>query len=159
MTKKIVCAALLAAASLAHAHQAAVPSGAGGNEACQPSRFGPNDEAGAANNITPAKTMEAARLIKRGKAIRMGIETNSKTPAYPPRTFSVTVLSPGQEQGGTLVDNKASYNDDIIMGWVGIVLLLVGLSHLGIDNTIYNLNKAMYIYIACGHKKMGIEKV
>src|SRR5690349_24655732 len=69
---------------------------------CTPSRHGPKDQAGNVNYITPAKTLAASRLITRGKAYRLGIETNRNTPAYPPRTFSITVVQPGQAQGATI---------------------------------------------------------
>ena len=96
-------------------------------QTCYPSKWGADDQVGAVNNITAANTLDAAKLVKRGKTIRMGIETNSKTPAFPPRTFSVTVLTPGQEYGGSLGETKTNYNDDIIMGWVGIGSQIDGL--------------------------------
>ncbi|HET9207175.1 MAG TPA: cyclase family protein [Burkholderiaceae bacterium] len=121
--------------------------------------MGPNDQVGALNNITTANVTEAAKLIKRGKSIRMGIETNSKTPAFPPRTFSLTVLTPGQEYGGTLGDTKTNYHDDIIMGWVGIGSQLDGLGHIGIDSVYYNCLAGKDVVSAGGLKKLGIENV
>lgn len=126
---------------------------------CTPSPYGANDQSGALNRITAAKTLEAARLVKRGRAMRMGIETNSKTPAFAPRTFSVTVLTPGQEYGRSLGETKTNYNDDIIMGWVGIGSQLDGLGHIGIDGTYYNCNKGADFVTAGGLKKLGIETV
>ena len=126
---------------------------------CSPSKWGPNDQIGALNNITSANVLEASKLIKRGKSIRMGIETNSKTPAYAPRTFSLTVLSPGQENGASLGATKTNYNDDIIMGWVGIGSQLDGLGHIGTANVYYNCNKAGDFVTAGGLKKLGIENV
>ena len=126
---------------------------------CTPSKWGPNDQIGALNNITPANVLEASKLIKRGKSIRMGIETNHKTPAYAPRTFSLTVLSPGQENGASLGATKTNYNDDIIMGWVGIGSQLDGLGHIGTANVYYNCNKAGDFVTAGGLKKLGIENV
>ena len=126
---------------------------------CSPSKWGPNDQIGALNNITAANVLEASKLIKRGKSIRMGIETNSKTPAYAPRTFSLTVLSPGQENGASLGATKTNYNDDIIMGWVGIGSQLDGLGHIGTANVYYNCNKAGDFVTAGGLKKLGIENV
>lgn len=128
-------------------------------DGCIKSKWGPDDQAGAVNNITAANVLEATKLVKRGKAIRMGIETNSKTPAFAPRTFSVTVLTPGQEYGGSLGETKTNYNDDIIMGWVGIGSQLDGLGHIGIDGTYYNCNKGRDFVTAGGLKKLGIEKV
>ena len=128
-------------------------------QSCHKSKWGPNDQVGALNNITTANVMEAAKLVKRGKSIRMGIETNSKTPAFPPRTFSITVLTPGQEYGGSLGDTKTNYHDDIIMGWVGIGSQLDGLGHIGIDSVYYNCLAGRDVVTAGGLKKLGIENV
>lgn len=128
-------------------------------KSCYPSKWGAADQKGAANNITQAKTLEAAKLIKRGKSIRMGIETNAKTPAFPPRTFSVTVLAPGQEYGRTIGATKTSYHDDIINGWVGIGSQLDGLGHIGIDGVYYNCLKGADVIATGGLKKLGIENV
>jgi hypothetical protein len=128
-------------------------------QTCYPSKWGADDQLGAVNNITPANVLEATKLVKRGKTIRMGIETNSKTPAFPPRTFSVTVLTPGQEYGGSLGETKTNYNDDIIMGWVGIGSQLDGLGHIGIDGIYYNCLKGREFVSAAGLKKLGIEGV
>ena len=128
-------------------------------ESCYRSKYGPNDQIGALNTITPAKTLEASKLVKRGKAVRMGIETNKDTPAFPPRTFSVTILTPGQEYGRSLGNTKTNYNDDIIMGWVGIGSQLDGLGHIGIDGVYYNCQKGADFVTAGGLKKYGIETV
>jgi kynurenine formamidase len=128
-------------------------------EKCHKSKWGANDQIGALNNITPADVLNAAKLVKRGKAVRMGIETNSKTPAFPPRTFSVTVLTPGQEYGGSLGETKTNYHDDIIMGWVGIGSQLDGLGHIGIDGVYYNCLDGKEVVSAGGLKKLGIENV
>lgn len=137
----------------------AIAAPAQAHDDCKPSKWGPNDQVGALNNITATNVLEASKLIKRGKSIRMGIETNSKTPAYAPRTFSLTVLSPGQENGASLGATKTNYNDDIIMGWVGIGSQLDGLGHIGTANVYYNCNKATDFVTAGGLKKLGIENV
>ena len=123
------------------------------------SKWGPDDEKGAANHLTPALAMEAAKLVTTGKVYQLGVETNSKTPAYPPRTFSVTILQPGQTGGSSLGPTKTTYNDDIITGWVGVGSQLDGLGHIGVDNVYYNCNKASEFAQADGLKKLGIEKV
>ena len=71
-------------------------------ESCHKSKWGPNDQLGALNNITKDNIMAAAKLIKKGKMMQMGIETNTKTPAFPPRTYSMTIVKPGQENGQTV---------------------------------------------------------
>ena len=109
---------------------------------CFPSKFGPKDEIGNANYITPEKTMQAVKTITRGKVYALGIETNKDTPAFPPRTFALTIVQPGQAAGGSLGPTKTTYNDDIILGWVGIGSQIDGLGHIGIDGTYYNCNEA-----------------
>ena len=121
------------------------------------SKWGPTDEIGAANYMTPDIVVKAAGLIKTGKTYALGIETNSKTPAYPPRTFKVLVLQPGQAGGNGLGPNKTTYNDDIIEGWVGIGSQIDGLGHIGVDWTYYNGNKSGDFAAADGLKKLGVE--
>src|SRR5262245_62041476 len=43
------------------------------------SKFGPDDQIGNVNYITPAKTLAATKLVTKGKAYRLGIETNKDT--------------------------------------------------------------------------------
>lgn len=130
-----------------------------GYPSCYKSKWGANDQSGALNNITPQNVLAAAKLVKRGKSIRMGIETNSKTPAFPPRTFAITVLTPGQEYGRSLGETKTNYNDDIIAGWVGIGSQIDGLGHIGIDGVYYDCTKGADFVTPAGLKKYGIETV
>jgi kynurenine formamidase len=123
------------------------------------SKWGPTDEIGAANNMSPDIVMKAVGLIKTGKTYGLGIETNSKTPAYPPRTFKVLVLQPGQAGGDGIGPNKVTYNDDIIEGWVGIGSQIDGLGHIGVGWTYYNGFKSTDFAAADGLKKLGVEKI
>ncbi len=129
-------------------------------EKCHKSKWGPNDQIGAINNITSANILAATKLIKQGKAMRMGIETNTKTPAFAPRTYSVTIVRPGQDyEGQSLGNTKTNYHDDILQTWVGIGTQLDGLGHIGIDNTYYNCTPGSEITGISGLKKFGIETV
>jgi kynurenine formamidase len=123
------------------------------------SKFGPDDQIGNLNYVTPAKTLAASKLVTRGKAYRLGIETNKSTPAYGTRTFAITVLQPGQAGGVTLGPTKTTYNDDIITGWVGVGSQIDGFGHLGIDSLYFNCNKAADFTMPDGLKKLGIENV
>lgn len=66
------------------------------------SKWGADDEKGAANHLTQELALEAAKLVKTGKVYQLGVEANSKTVAFPPRTFNITILQPGQTGGSTL---------------------------------------------------------
>lgn len=123
------------------------------------SKWGPDDQIGAANNLSAEKVLEASKLITTGKTYALGIETNSQTPAYAPRSFKIYVVQPGQVQGGSLGSTKTTYNDDIIEGWLGIGSQIDGLGHIGIDGVYYNGNHAKDFVDMSGLKKLGIEKV
>ena len=128
------------------------------NDWCK-SKWGPNNEIGAANLLTPQLAAEAAKLVKTGKTYALGFETNAGTAAYAPRTWSLTVVQPGQAGGVSLGGTKTTYNDDIYMGWVGTGSQIDGLGHIGIDNVYYNCNKNSDFVQANGLKKLGIEKL
>ena len=123
------------------------------------SKWGPNDEIGAANYMTPELVVKAASLVKTGKTYALGIPVDSKTPAYPPRSSKITIVQPGQAGSPGLGPNKATYNDDIIDTWVGIGSQLDGLGHLGVEHVYYNGNKLADFADPTGLKKLGIEKV
>ncbi|MBR0875277.1 cyclase family protein [Bradyrhizobium tropiciagri] len=123
------------------------------------SKWGPNDEIGSANYMTPELVVKAASLVKTGKTYALGIPVDTKTPAYPPRTFKITIVQPGQAGLAGIGPNKATYNDDILDTWVGIGSQLDGLGHLGIEHVYYNGNKLADFADPNGLKKLGIEKV
>ena len=123
------------------------------------SKWGPSDEIGAANYIKPDLVVKAAQLVKAGKTYALGIETNSKTPAYPPRTFKMTIVQPGQAGIPGLGPSKTTYNDDIIDGWVGIGSQIDGLGHIGVEHVYYNGNKLADFADPSGLKKLGAEKI
>src|SRR3978361_2165600 len=123
------------------------------------SKWGPNDEIGAANYMTPELVVKAASLIKTGKTYALGIPVDSKTPAYPPRTSTITIVQPGQAGIPGIGPSKTTYNDDIIDGWVGIGSQIDGLGHIGVEHVYYNGNKLADFADPTGLKKLGIEKV
>ena len=107
---------------------------------CKPSKWGKDDEIGAANLVTPARVLQATKLVKQGKTHPLGIIIDSSTPAFPPRTLSLEVVQPGQQGGQRLFGYKGSYNDDLIQTWLGIGPQIDGLGHLGQDGLYYNCN-------------------
>ena len=52
-----------------------------------PSKYGPDDEAGALNEITPAKVLEAIGLVRRGVVFDLAHVLHADIPAFPGRTF------------------------------------------------------------------------
>ena len=125
-----------------------------------PSKFGPTDEIGAANYLTPALALAAAKLVKTGKTYALGITVNTTTPAYPPRTCSLYIVQPGQVGSAEgLGPTKTTYNDDILNCWNGIGTQIDGLGHIGVGDRYYNGNKWGEFATMGGLKKLGTEKI
>lgn len=123
------------------------------------SKWGPEDEIGAANHITPESVLEAAKLIKTGKTYHLGIVVDAKTPAFPPRTLSLSIVQPNQISTPGLGQNAMTYNDDIFMGWLGIGPQIDGLGHIGIDHVYYNGHLDSEFAKTDGLTKLGIDKI
>ena len=147
---KTLCCVWMAAAF------AAMPTLA--DEACEPSRWGADDEIGNANLITAESVLKAAELIKTGKVYSLGITIGADTPAFPPRGLSLTVVQPNQQESARPF-GSVTYNDDIFTGWLGIGPQIDGLGHLGDNGEYYNCNQARDFSGITGLTKLGIEKV
>jgi kynurenine formamidase len=123
------------------------------------SKWGADDEIGAANLITPESVLAASKLVKTGKTYNLGIVIDKNTPAIAPRSMSVTILQPNQISTSGLGPTKMTYNDDIFTGWLGIGPQIDGLGHIGVDHIYYNGHKDSDFAKADGLKKLGIEKL
>ncbi|MEO5845483.1 MAG: cyclase family protein [Caldimonas sp.] len=138
----------------------AVSVGAWAQSSWYPSKWGANDEIGAANHMTPALALAAAKLVKTGKVYSLGITVSTTTPAYPPRTCSIYIVQPGQVGAATgLGPTNTTYNDDILNCWNGIGTQIDGLGHIGVGDRYYNGNKWGEFAEMGGLKKLGIEKI
>lgn len=137
---------------------ACLATGAAGQEWTN-SQWGPDDEIGAANRITPESVLAASQMITTGKTYNLGIVVDSNTPAFSPRSMSVTVLQPNQIDTAGLGTNEMTYNDDMFTGWLGIGPQIDGLGHIGVNHTYYNGFHDSEFAQADGLTKLGIEKL
>lgn len=124
-----------------------------------PSRYGADDEIGAANLLTAEVVQRAASLVTDGKTYALGIPVGPDTPGFGVRKLDINIFMPGQEGGATLGSNKMTYVDDVIMGWVGLGSQIDGLGHLGIDNVFYNGNTPTDYITTGGLTKMGVHNI
>lgn len=127
-----------------------------------PSPWGPEDEVGASNRITPAKVLEAAKLIKTGKIYRLGMNLEAGIPLFGARHVSITI--PGGPTGGPFGEHKLMYNDEMFSGEVGQVgSQFDGLGHIAamVGNEIryYNGFTQEQVGGAYGLKKLGVHHV
>lgn len=128
---------------------------------CAPSKWGADDTIGSANLVSPERTLEAAKLIKQGKSMPLGITIGPDTPAFPPRSLNLQVVQPNQ-QGGQKLSSfgyEGNYNDDILQTWIGIGSQLDGLGHLGEGGHYYNCLDEKEISVITGLTKLGTHGV
>jgi kynurenine formamidase len=132
-----------------------------------PSRWGPDDEAGASNWMTPEKVLEAIKLIKAGKVYRLGRVYEAGMPARPGRTWKLTI--PTVPTGGPFGKYQLLFNDEFVAAEIGQVgTQFDGLGHIGVlvgnmgdQNAMrfYNGVTAAEIASPYGLKKLGIERL
>ena len=121
-----------------------------------PSKWGADDQRGAANRITPAKVLEARNLIMRGQTYQLGHVYESAMPLFGTRHYSLRIPKVFGPNG----TNQMYYHDEIISGELGqIGTQFDGLGHLGIGDLFYNGNKRSEFAQAEGLTKLGIENV
>jgi kynurenine formamidase len=121
-----------------------------------PSRWGADDQRGAANRLTPAKVLEAKDLIKQGIVYQLGHVYESGMPMFGTRHYSLRIPQAFSMPGR----NQAVYHDEIISGELGqIGTQFDGLGHLGIGDLFYNGNRRSEFAQAEGLMRLGIENV
>jgi kynurenine formamidase len=127
-----------------------------------PSPWGPNDERGANNRMTPAKALEAARLIRTGRTYPLSQVLEAGIPLFGARHVSITI--PGGPTGGPFGTHVLFYNDEMFSGEIGqIGSQFDGLGHIankvGNDIRYYNGLTQEQVGGAYGLQKLGIHNL
>ena len=139
-----------------------IPFFAISEDSCEVSKWGKDDEIGAANLISNANTLNAIKLVKKGMSHGLGIVIEPGMPAFPPRYTELQVVQPNQHFGRDTTEDfgyDITYNDDILQMWIGTGPQLDGLGHIGDDDIFYNCHKGADFSFITGLTKFGIEKV
>ena len=123
-----------------------------------PSRYGADDEIGAANNLSPAGVVKAAQLVKTGKVYSLAIETGPTTPMSEARQFGMLVMAM-TPTGRPMGKNQVTANDDFLASSLGLGTQLDGFGHIGINYRHYNGVPFEKFYHPKGIRKFGTEKI
>jgi kynurenine formamidase len=130
-----------------------------------PSKWGPQDQAGSSNHITPAKVLAAAKLIKTGKIYNLDHVYEAGIPLFGSRVFALRI--PGTPSGGPFGKNKLCYHDEFVATEIGQVgTQFDGLGHIGCiagkdgdmaEMRYYNGITEAEMADGYGLKKLGVE--
>jgi len=124
-----------------------------------PSPFGPDDQIGATNRITPEVTKAAAAEIQTGVVTPMAFNLVDGIPLFGTR-FTKTVLTsfatmPGAEFG----KNKLSYMEDTYLSQSHVGTHIDGMGHIGVQDCYYN-QTPMGKYVTQNYlKRLGLENI
>ncbi|MGH9649834.1 MAG: cyclase family protein, partial [Terriglobales bacterium] len=120
------------------------------------SPWGADDQRGATNLLTPAKTLEAAALIKQGKVYQLGRPYEMGMPVYGTRSFALWI----PEMRGPLGPNQLTWNEEFVAAQIGQVgTQFDGLGHIGINGRFFNCNDTKDFVRAEGLTRLGVENV
>lgn len=127
--------------------------------------WGPDDQAGASNRITPDKVMDALSLATTGKIYELGQVYEQGMPVFPGRTYTLII----PHKFGPVGANQAIANDDYVATQIGQVgTQFDGLAHFGqaiemadgeTELVFYNGVTAGEMDNSLGVQKLGIEHV
>ena len=121
-----------------------------------PSRWGADDQRGAANRITPAKVLEAKNLITRGTVYQLGRTYEAAMPLFGTRHFSLKI----PQTFGPMGSNRTMYHDEVVSAEIGQVgTQFDGLGHIGVGDLFYNGNDRREFSQGDGLTKLGVENV
>jgi kynurenine formamidase len=132
-----------------------------------PSLFGPHDQIGMLNHVTPQKIVGAAGLVKQGVVYDLSHVLDEHVPAFPGRTFKQTldttahVLNRRRPDAGTdgWGENNVNWTVEHVGATSQMGTHLDGLNHLQKGETCYNGYQLADIVEEWGTNKLGIETV
>lgn len=134
-------------------------------EAWWPSRYGPEDQAGALNEITPAGVVRAAGFVRTGRIYDLAHVLDEHVPAFPGRTFrqflttsahQLNRRAPGAGPEG-LGRNGVNWVVEYVSAPSQMGTHMDGLNHLQIGDRTYNGHRIVDLVEEHGTNRLGIE--
>lgn len=137
------------------------------HETWWPSSYGPEDQIGRLNEITPNKVIAATRLVKAGKVYDLGRVLDETVPVFPGRSFrqhlvtTAHLLNRRRADAGSAGwgENNVNWIIEIVSSTSQMGTHLDGLNHLQIGDRLYNGHRLAEIAEEWGTNRLGIETV
>ncbi|MGH8970882.1 MAG: cyclase family protein [Actinomycetes bacterium] len=130
-----------------------------------PSRYGPDDEAGALNEVTPSKVLHAARLVRRGVVYDLAHVLHADIPAFPGRTFRQYLTTNAHHVNRRRPDAGAEGWGRNSVNWIVEQVTATqqmgthmdALNHLQVGDRTYNGHRLADIAEDHGTNKLGVD--
>jgi kynurenine formamidase len=123
-------------------------------------RWGPEDERGTLNLITPEARLRGAACVKSGRAFSLGVEFGASGPQtgtvvgrFNPQHYMTAIGAPFPVPGGF------HYSDDVIVMPLQCATQWDSLAHVHYDGLLYNGYPAAEALSAAGAARNGIDKL
>jgi kynurenine formamidase len=125
----------------------------------KPSPFGPDDQIGATNRITPAVTKAAAAEIQTGAVVSMAYNLVDGVPLFGTRFTKTVLTAVALVPGGEFGKNKLSYMEDTYLSQSHVGTHIDGMGHIGVQDCYYNQTPMGKFITQNGLKKLGLENL
>jgi len=123
------------------------------------SPFGPDDQTGASNRITPAVTKAAAAEIQTGQVVSMSNLLVDGVPLVGTRFLKSVLTTNSLAPGGELGKNQATGMEDTWLSQSHVGTHFDGMGHIGIKDCYYNQTPMGKYVTQNGLKKLGLENL
>jgi kynurenine formamidase len=135
------------------------------NETWWPSRYGPDDQAGALNEITPAGIVRAAGLVRTARVYDLAHVLDDKAPAFEGRSFhqylttSAHQLNLRAPNAGTngLGRNNVNWIVEYVSAPSQMGTHMDGLNHMQIGERAYNGHRVCDLVEEYGTNRLGVD--
>lgn len=132
-----------------------------------PSPYGAQDQIGMLNEITPAKTAAAARLVQRGRVYDLAHILDEEAPAFPGRSFRQSLVTSAHhlnrrrpDAGGAgWGENNVNWIIELVASTSQMGTHLDALNHLQMGDRFYNGHTLVELAEEWGTNRLGMETV
>jgi kynurenine formamidase len=132
-----------------------------------PSRYGPDDQIGSLNEVTPQVVRAAVGLVRTGRTVDLGRTLDQDTPKFPGRYWHQTLdLAPHFENprrpdavGKGWGKNQINWITEIQVGTFQVGTQLDSIGHIQIGDRFYNGWTTTDLVDASGLRRFGMETV
>ena len=123
------------------------------------SPWGPNDQTGATNRVTPAVTKAAAAEIKDGKVIVMSYPLADGIPLFGTRFTKTILTATSLAPGAAFGENQLTYMEDTWLSQSHVGTHLDGMGHIGRKDCYYNQTPMGKFITQNNITRLGLENL